>query len=36
MEGMYPVEDSCNETEEVEDKETYVKLSATLVTKRDI
>ncbi len=33
---MYRVEDSCNKEEEEEDKEIYVKLSVTRVTKRDI
>jgi len=30
------VEDSCNKEEEEEDRGIYVKLSVTLVTKRDI
>jgi len=35
VEGTLPEEDSCRETEEEEDKETYVKLSVILAIKRD-
>jgi len=36
VEGIFPKEDLCREIKEGEGKEIYVKLSVTLVTKRDI
>jgi len=36
VEDTYPIEDLCSAEEEEEGHETYVKLSVTPVTKRDI